>query len=70
MQICKYRGLDELAELRFECKKLASILSMKPRITHKKVAMRRITNEVRDGNPRLRDLEQWYPIAKQLIEEL
>lgn len=66
--IHKLSGTDDLNDFRFACKSLASCLRSDRRIPQdKRYFMRRVTEEVCDGSPTLRDVTKWLPRAQALM---
>lgn len=59
-------GLDDF---RFIAKKMASLLTMKSRLSWGNFPMRRVTNEVLEGTVKLSDLQDWYPKAVSILNK-
>ena len=62
-------GTDELNDARFAIKVMASRVSLVPVKPGQfgRFPFKRITTEIRDGNPKLHDLMRWYPRAAELM---
>jgi hypothetical protein len=66
--IHRLSGTDELGDFRTSMKILAGILRSDKRIPRdRRYFMRRVTEQVCLGNPRLSDLIRWYDKAIQLV---
>lgn len=67
MVIHSMSGTNTLDDLRFTCKKMASILLMRSNINYGSYPMRRMTEKVCDGDILLFELQEWYPKAVRLL---
>jgi hypothetical protein len=69
--IHRLSGTDELGDFRTSMKILAGILRSDKRIPRdRRYFMRRVTEQVADGNPRLKDVIRWHDQAVRMVRGL
>ena len=67
--IHKLSGTDQLNDFRFTMKTMAYCLRSDHRIPQdRRYFMRRVTNDICEGSPTLRDVSRWYYNAIELVK--